>query len=39
MKAFLYAQFNPVKTMQQLIHDRWVYRTLLCGALLVGLFV
>ena len=39
MKAFLHAQFNPAKTMQQLIHDRSVYRTLLGGALLVGLFL
>jgi hypothetical protein len=32
MKAKLYAQFNPTKTMSQLINDRALYRLLMvCG--------
>ena len=36
MKAALYAQFNPVKTMQQLIGDRCVLRLSIVGALLIA---
>jgi hypothetical protein len=34
MKAKLYAQFNPMKTMSQLINDRALYRLLMLGTLL-----
>lgn len=33
MKAKLYAQFNPTKTMSQLINDRALYRLLIVGCL------
>lgn len=36
MKAILYAQFQPVKTMKQFINDRSVFRTLLLVMLLVN---
>ena len=36
MKAVIYAQFNPVKTMRQLIGDRCTLRLLILGALLVA---
>jgi hypothetical protein len=36
MKAVIYAQFNPVKTMRQLIGDRCALRLLILGALLVA---
>jgi hypothetical protein len=37
--AFLRAQFNPVKTLRQLIQDRNVYRASINAVLLVVLFV
>jgi hypothetical protein len=33
MKAKLYAQFNPTKTMSQLINDRALYRLMIVGVL------
>ena len=36
MKAILYAQFQPVKTMKQFISDRSLFRTLALGMLLVN---
>jgi hypothetical protein len=33
MKAILYAQFNPTKTMSQLIKDRNLYRLVMIGCL------
>ena len=36
MKAVIYAQFNPVKTLPQLIGDRCTLRLLIFGALLVA---
>ena len=36
MKAAIYAQFNPVKNMAQLIDDRLVLRLSILGALLVA---
>jgi hypothetical protein len=36
MKAVIYAQFNPVKTLRQLIGDRCALRLLILGALLVA---
>lgn len=36
MKAILYAQFQPVKTMKQFISDRNLFRTLALGMLLVN---
>ncbi len=38
-KAFLRAQFNPAKTLRQLIDDRNLYRVSINAALLVVLFV
>ena len=38
-KAFLYAQFNPAKTLRQLIEDRNLYRASLHVALVVVLFL
>ena len=36
MKAILYAQFNPSKTMSQLINDRTVFRLGLVTSLLLA---
>jgi hypothetical protein len=36
MKAVLYAQFNPVKSMRQLIGDRCVLRLCILVALLLA---
>jgi hypothetical protein len=36
MKAILYAQFHPVKTMKQFISDRSLFRTLMLATLLVN---
>jgi hypothetical protein len=36
MKAIIYAQLHPVKTMQQFINDRCLYRLLILGMLLVN---
>jgi hypothetical protein len=33
MKAIIYAQLRPVKTMKQFIEDRILYRTLILVAL------
>jgi hypothetical protein len=39
MKAKLYAQFNPTKTMSQLINDRDLYRVLIVFGLLCAWFL
>jgi hypothetical protein len=36
MKALVYAQFQPVKTMRQLINDRGLYRVLILAMLAVN---
>jgi hypothetical protein len=36
MKAALYAQFNPVKTMEQLIGDRSVLRICILAGLAIA---
>jgi len=36
MKAIVYAQLHPVKTMKQIINDRSLYRILILGVLLVN---
>jgi hypothetical protein len=36
MKAILYAQFNPSKTMSQLINDRDVFRLVLLSSLFLA---
>jgi hypothetical protein len=36
MKAILYAQFQPVKTMKQFISDRSLFRTLALGMLVLN---
>jgi len=36
MKAAIYAQFNPIKNMDQLIGDRCVLRLCIVGALLLA---
>jgi hypothetical protein len=36
MKAFLYAQFNPSKTLPQLISDRNLYRILALIAVILA---
>jgi hypothetical protein len=36
MKAFLYAQFNPSKTLAQVVNDRNLYRVLLMVALILA---
>ncbi len=38
-KAFLYAQFNPAKTLRQLVEDRNFYRASIHATLIVVLFV
>jgi hypothetical protein len=35
MKALIYAQLRPVKTMKQFIEDRFLYRTLILVALVM----
>jgi len=36
MKALLYAQFNPQKTMEQLVNDRAIYRYLIAAVLILS---
>jgi hypothetical protein len=36
MKAILYAQLQPVKTMKQLVNDRCLYRLLILGMILMN---
>lgn len=36
MKAIVYAQLHPVKTMKQFINDRCLYRTLILAMLVVN---
>ena len=36
MKALVYAQFQPVKTMRQFISDRGLYRALILAMLFVN---
>jgi hypothetical protein len=36
MKALLYAQFNPSKTLRQLISDRHLYRLLVLIAVILA---
>jgi len=36
MKAIVYAQLNPVKTLKQFITDRCLYRLLILGMILVN---
>ena len=36
MKAIIYAQLHPVKTMRQFINDRCLYRLLILGMVLVN---
>lgn len=36
MKAIVYAQLHPAKTMKQFINDRSLYRILILGMLLVN---
>ena len=36
MKAIVYAQFHPVKTMRQFINDRCLYRMLILAMLVVN---
>jgi len=36
MKAILYAQFQPVKTMKQFISDRCLYRMLILTMLVLN---
>jgi hypothetical protein len=36
MKAIVYAQLHPVKTMRQFISDRCLYRTLILAMLVVN---
>ena len=36
MKAIVYAQLHPVKTMRQFISDRRLYRTLILAMLVVN---
>ncbi len=38
MKAFLYAQLNPVKTLRQLVQDRELCRLMAIGAVLCALW-
>jgi hypothetical protein len=38
-KAFLYAQFNPVKTLRQLVEDRNCFRVSVLAALGFGMFL
>jgi len=36
MKAIVYTQLHPVKTMRQFINDRCLYRMLILGMLLMN---
>ena len=36
MRAIVYAQLHPVKTMRQFISDRCLYRTLILALLVVN---
>jgi len=36
MKAILYAQLNPTKTMRQLVNDRNLYRLAIVSSLLMA---
>jgi hypothetical protein len=36
MKAIVYAQLHPVKTMRQFINDRCLYRTLILALLVMN---
>jgi hypothetical protein len=36
MKALLYAQFNPQKTMEQLVNDRAICRYLIVAVLILS---
>jgi hypothetical protein len=36
MKALVYAQLHPVKTMRQFINDRCLYRALILAALVMN---
>jgi hypothetical protein len=36
MKAVIYAQFNPIKSMEQVIGDRYVLRICIAAALLLA---
>jgi hypothetical protein len=36
MKALLYAQFNPQKTMEQLVNDRAIFRYLIVAVLILS---
>ncbi|MCX6913300.1 MAG: hypothetical protein NT167_09685 [Verrucomicrobia bacterium] len=36
MKAVIYAQLHPVKTMKQVINDRCLYRVLILGVLVLN---
>lgn len=36
MKAAIYAQFNPIKTMEQVIDDRYVLRICIVATLLLA---
>jgi hypothetical protein len=38
-KAFLYAQFNPTKTLRQLVEDRDLYRASIHAVLVLVLFL
>lgn len=39
MKSFIYAQLNPIKTMDQIVSDRELYRLLIIAALLTACFL
>jgi hypothetical protein len=36
MKAIIYAQLQPIKTLKQFVNDRCLYRLLILGMLLVN---
>jgi hypothetical protein len=36
MKAILYAQFNPQKTLEQFVNDRNLYRFLIVAVLIMS---
>jgi hypothetical protein len=36
MKNVIYAQFNPVKTMRQLMDDRCLFRLVILASLLIA---
>jgi len=39
MKAIIYAQLNPAKTLQQIVSDRNLCRLMAIGALLLACFL